>query len=99
MGKVIMSGCASNATIPVVKVISTFQLKNYPSYNFEVGMTWAQFISSKYNVNNVFYIGDVPFPVRYALSETGYLVPLNDDGSSAKPDELIIENKVYNYGK
>ena len=97
MGKVIMSGYASNATVPVRKVISTFRVKDRQSYNFEVGMTWAQFISSKYNVNNVFYAGDsLYYQVQY--NDNGdSLTILNNDGSSAKLDELIIENNVYDY--
>lgn len=96
MGKVIMSGCASNATVPVRKVISTFRVKDRPFYNFEVGMTWAQFISSKYNVNNVFYAGDSLYHVQYNDNGHGLTI-LNNDGSYAKLDELIIENNVYDY--
>ena len=96
MGKVIMSGCASNATVPVRKVISTFRVKDRPSYNFEVGMTWAQFISSKYNVNNVFYAGDSLYQVNYNDNGHGLTI-LNNDCSYAKQDALIIENNVYDY--
>lgn len=35
--------------------LGTFTLDNGTSYNFEIGMTWAEFIESDYNTNDHFY--------------------------------------------
>lgn len=103
MGKVIMSGCAANATVP--KMLSTFELRNYSTsssytsetFNFVSGMTWKDFISSKYNTNGRFYI-DKTTVMAYGMGILSNVTfnPIKFDLVAIT--DLILENAWYATG-
>lgn len=106
MGKVIMSGCAKNATIP--SGISTFTVSpskgtggyGNPSYNFKVGMTWEEFINSKYNVENkIFLVSDSNY-VHFAVQALVLVDQYDNSNPNTKiirKTDVIIANYKYYY--
>lgn len=62
------------------------------TYEFEVGMTWRQWINSSYCTDNQFYITNSGVVCYY--TSTGDIFK-DDRFNNVSPDELIIENATY----
>ena len=71
--------------------IGTFTLDVHGggSYEFEIGMTWAEFISSKYNVAGFTLDDEDGVKLEFGLTR---------NAQSVKVTELIEDGAVYNVG-
>lgn len=94
MGKVIMSGCAAKATVPKYLLTFTYYrgTGTQTTFNFVSGMTWEDFISSKYT-DGSFSIASNGTNVEHGGD--GYICKYTVPTGGVKATDLIVENATY----
>lgn len=97
-GDTLLTWLKANAKKQEEKTIGTFthkytgDLTSSTTYEFEVGMTWAEWAESEYNTASPIYIktsGDV-----YWAGGSG-IQPLYDGTVACKATDTIIDGKTY----
>lgn len=80
------------ADIPPTDTFSVTRNNTTITSQFEIGMTWRDYVNSEYNVFNSSHNSD--FHMGYVWLDEDYTITLNDY-TPVTPDDEIINNQVY----